>query len=414
MVIKFRKYVITSRKESILELDSVSEEVDAELISEFDLTCLMPCLNEAETIELCIRQAQDSISRLGISGEVLIADNGSTDGSQDIARGLGARVVNVEQKGYGAALQHGIASAKGKYVIMGDADGSYTWDKLDNLYEKLLAGSDLVMGNRFAGTIYPHAMPRLNRYVGNPVLSYLGRLFFHITIRDFHCGLRGFHRLKMLKLRISSPGMEFASEMVIKSSLSGLVISEVPTDLRPDGRSRAPHLRPIPDGWRHLRLMLSYSPKWAMRIPGIFLLLSGSLLSVLTLAPFTIWDKVNFGIHTALIGSALMISGVQALFSSFIGELAISIAIRVKVSSVVARMQRSEILDRILFLGFALTGSGVIGFLISFSAWSRSGFGELQPVQLMRLLLPSVTFVIVGIQIIFSALLFETLRATKK
>ena len=297
---------------------------------------------------------------------------------------------------------------------MGDADGSYTWDKLDNVYEELLAGSDLVMGNRFAGTIYPRAMPRLNRYVGNPVLSYLGRLFFKITIRDFHCGLRGFHRRKMLKLGISSSGMEFASEMVIKSSLSGLIISEVPTDLRPDGRSRAPHLRPIPDGWRHLRLMLSYSPKWAMRIPGIFLLLSGSVLSILALAPLTIWEKVNFGIHTALIGSALIISGFQAIFSSFIGELAISIAIQGKVSSVVARMQQGEFLDKILFLGLALTGLGVIGFLISFSAWSQSGFGDLQPTQFMRLLLPAVTSVIVGIQIMFSALLFETLRATNK
>ena len=396
-----------------MELEGVAEEMNAALMLEFDLTCLMPCLNEAETIELCIRQAQDSISRLGISGEVLIADNGSSDGSQDIARKLGARVVNVEQKGYGAALQNGIASAKGKYVIMGDADGSYTWDKLDNIYAELLAGSDLVMGNRFAGTIHPGAMPRLNKYVGNPVLSYIGRLFFNITIRDFHCGLRGFHRWKMLKLGISSSGMEFASEMVIKSSLSSLVISEVPTDLRPDGRSRAPHLRPIPDGWRHLRLMLSYSPKWAMRIPGIFLLLFGVLLSILALSPFTIWDNVNFGVHTALIGSALMISGVQAIFSSFIGELAISIAIQVKVSSIVARMQQGEILDKILFLGFALTGLGFIGFLISFSVWNKSGYGELQPDQFMKLLLPAVTSVIVGIQVMFSALLFETLRATK-
>lgn len=396
-----------------MELDSVAEEVDALLKSEFYLTCLMPCLNEAETIELCIRQAQDSISRLGISAEILIADNGSTDGSQDLARELGARVVSVEQKGYGAALQHGIASAKGKYVIMGDADGSYTWDKLDNVYAKLLAGSDLVMGNRFAGTIYPNAMPRLNRYVGNPVLSYIGRLFFKITIRDFHCGLRGFHRWKMLKLGISSEGMEFASEMVIKSSLSGFVISEVPTDLRPDGRSRAPHLRPIPDGWRHLRLMLSYSPKWAMRIPGIFLSLFGALLSILALSPLTIWDKVNFGVHTALIGSALIISGVQAIFSSFIGELAISIAIQVKVSSLVMRMQKGELLDKILFLGLVITASGFIGFLISFSVWNKSGFGDLQPEQFMKLLIPAVTAVIVGIQVMFSALLFETLRATK-
>jgi glycosyltransferase involved in cell wall biosynthesis len=396
-----------------LELDGTPEQALATLTSSFDLTCLMPCLNEAETIELCIRQAQSSIKRLGISGEVLIADNGSTDGSQDIAMGLGARVLNVEQRGYGAALQHGISAAKGTYVIMGDADGSYTWDRFDNIYDELVAGSDLVMGNRFAGTIFPNAMPRLNKYLGNPVLSYLGRLFFDIKIRDFHCGLRGFHRQKVLKLGIASSGMEFASEMVIKCSLSNLVISEVPTDLRPDGRSRAPHLRPIPDGWRHLRLMLSYSPKWAMRVPGIILILSGISISVLALLPEDLWDKVSFGVHTALIGSALLIAGVQAIFSSFIGELSIKISINAKVSSIVARMQQGEILDKILLLGFTLAGCGVIGFLVSFSIWNRSGFGDLQPDQFMKLLLPAITSMIIGIQVMFSALLFETLRITK-
>jgi len=401
-------------KEPVLELDNSSEEIVSPLVPEFDLTCLMPCLNEAETIELCIKQAQHSITTLGVRGEILIADNGSSDGSQEIAQKLGARVVNVRQRGYGAALQNGIASAKGKYIIMGDADGSYTWDKLDNIYSELLAGSDLVMGNRFAGTIFPNAMPRLNKYVGNPVLSYLGRLFFDLDIRDFHCGLRGFHRQKIFNLKISSTGMEFASEMVIKASLSNLVISEVPTDLRPDGRSRAPHLRPIPDGWRHLRLMLSYSPKWAMRIPGLFLLFFGSLLSALALTPVTIWDKVNFGVHTALIGSALLISGVQAIFSSFIGELGISIATQAKVGKMVTRMQQGENLDKILFLGFVLTGSGFTGFLISFSIWNKSGFGGLEPEQFMKLLLPAVTSLIVGIQVMFSALLFETLRISKR
>ena len=191
------------------------------------------------------------------------------------------------------------------------------------------------------------------------------------------------------------------------------MISEVPTDLRPDGRSRAPHLRPLPDGWRHLRLMLSYSPKWAMRIPGIVLLLSGVLLSVLALLPENTWEKVSFGVHTALIGSALLISGVQAIFSSFIGELSIKVSTNAKVSSIVERMQQGEILDKILLLGFTLAGSGVIGFLISFSIWNRSGFGDLQPDQFMKLLLPAITSMIVGIQVMFSALLFETLRITK-
>ncbi len=396
-----------------MEVDGTPEQTPAALTSEFDLTCLLPCLNEAETIELCIRQAQSSIKRLGVSGEVLIADNGSTDGSQDIAVGLGARVLNVEQRGYGAALQHGIAAAKGTYVIMGDADGSYTWDKLDSIYGELVAGSDLVMGNRFAGTIFPNAMPWLNKYVGNPVLSYLGRLFFNIKIRDFHCGLRGFHRQKILKLGIDSTGMEFASEMVIKSSLSNLLISEVPTDLRPDGRSRAPHLRPLPDGWRHLRLMLSYSPKWAMRIPGIFLALFGAFLISLAISSSILFEKVNFGVHTALIGAALVVSGVQAVLNSFIGELAINIAIPNKISPIIRDLQKSSSLDKILFIGTFLTISGLLAFFFSFTLWKESGFSELQPDQFMKILLPAAILVIIGIQIILSALLFQTLKRTK-
>jgi hypothetical protein len=381
--------------------------------SVIQLTCLMPCLNEAETLALCISQAQKSIESLGISGEVLIADNGSSDGSQQIASDLGARVIAVERRGYGSALQAGIAAAEGKYVVMGDADGSYTWDKLEAIYGGLVAGSDLVMGNRFAGTIFPNAMPAMNRYVGNPLLSGLGRLFFSIKIRDFHCGLRGFNRKRMLELDISSPGMEFASEMVIKSSLSSLKISEVPTDLRPDGRSRAPHLRPLPDGWRHLRLMLSYSPKWSMRIPGIVLLILGITAAGLGLLTDPTTNRVSFGLHTALIGAAFIVSGVQAIFSSMIGEMAISNSISIEPSSALLRMQQSGNIEKILLTGAALSLIGFLAILYSFFNWRGSGFSELAPDEMMKILLPGVTLLIVGVQVLFSAFLFETLRRAK-
>ena len=381
--------------------------------NEFDITCLMPCLNEAETIELCVQQALHSINQLGIRGEVLIADNGSTDGSQQIATNSGARVITVERKGYGSALQAGIMSAKGKYVVMGDADGSYTWDRLEDFYSKLISGSDLVMGNRFAGTIFPNAMPFLNRYIGNPVLSGLGRLFFDVQIRDFHCGLRGFSRQRIMDLGVTSTGMEFASEMVIKSTLGNLSIAEVPTDLRPDGRSRAPHLRPIPDGWRHLRLMLSYSPKWSMRIPGFFLVCLGSALGLLGYITDPSKDYLSFGLHTTLIGSVLVITGVQAILSSIIGELAINNTLTRKTSTFLTRLQRGENLEKILLVGSLLALLGLLGFISSFFMWGRIGFGQLQPDQLMKPILLSATVLTVGIQVIFSSLLFETFRRAK-
>ncbi|HEX8868831.1 MAG TPA: glycosyltransferase family 2 protein, partial [Lentzea sp.] len=227
-----------------------------------ELTILMPCLNEAETLETCIRKAQGYLERSGVVGEVLIADNGSTDGSQKIATDLGARVVDIPAKGYGNALLGGIRAARGKFVIMGDADDSYDFSNLDDYVTRLRAGADLVMGNRFKGGIEPGAMPPLHKYLGNPVLSAVGVLFFKAPVRDFHCGLRGFQRDVMLKVGLHTSGMEFASEVVVKSCLAGLRIEEVPTTLKKDGRSRPPHLRSWRDGWRHLRFLLIYSPRW--------------------------------------------------------------------------------------------------------------------------------------------------------
>src|SRR5689334_16981925 len=242
--------------------------VDAESL---ELSILMPCLNEAETIATCIKKAQTWMTRNQVAGEVIIADNGSTDGSQRIARVMGARVVDVPEKGYGAALRAGIEAAAGQYVIMGDADDSYNFANLGAFLSKLRNGYDLVMGNRFAGGIEPRAMPPLHRYLGNPVLTGIGRLLFRSPCRDFHCGLRGFSKAAALKMDLRTPGMEFASEMVVKATLNKLRIIEVPTTLSPDGRSREPHLRSWRDGWRHWRFLLLYSPRWRSFFPAAFL-----------------------------------------------------------------------------------------------------------------------------------------------
>ena len=235
-----------------------------------ELTILMPCLNEAETLAICIRKAKKFLSENNIDGEVLISDNGSTDGSQDIAKAEGARVVSTDIKGYGSALINGTKNAYGKYVIMGDADDSYDFLHLMPFVEKLREGYDLVMGDRFAGGIEEGAMPWSHKYIGNPVLSFIGRLFYKSKIRDFHCGLRGYNRESMLNLHLQTTGMEYASEMVVKSELNGLKIAEVPTTLSKDGRSRPPHLRSFRDGWRHLKFLLMYAPNWLLLYPGFF------------------------------------------------------------------------------------------------------------------------------------------------
>ena len=252
--------------------------------NELELSIVMPCLNEAETLEVCIRKAQESLRKDEISGEVVIADNGSEDGSQEIAERLGARVVPVSGRGYGAALHGGFEAARGRFVIMGDADDSYDFSSLMPFVEKLREGYDLVMGNRFLGGIEPGAMPPLHRYLGNPVLTGIGRLFFRSPAGDFHCGLRGFRRDAILGLGLQTTGMEFASEMVVKSTLMGLRIAEVPTTLSPDGRSRPPHLRSWRDGWRHLRFLLLYSPRWLFLYPGAVLMLLGLVSGALLLA----------------------------------------------------------------------------------------------------------------------------------
>jgi hypothetical protein len=374
----------------------------------------MPCLNEAETIAVCIKKAQGYMERRGISGEVLIADNGSTDGSQAIAEGLGARVVPVAEKGYGSALLGGIKAAKGRYVIQGDADDSYDFSDLDPFIEKLREGYALVMGNRFKGGIKPGAMPPLHRYLGNPVLTGFGRLFFNSPVGDFHCGLRGFDRQAVVGLGLTSSGMEFASEMVVKATLQGLKIAEVPTTLSPDGRSRAPHLRSWRDGWRHLRFLLLFSPRWLFLYPGASLMAVG-LGSMIWLLPGPRQlGGLTLDVHTLVYSAAAIVCGFQAVaFAVFAKIYAIDAGLlpadpRIAKLGDLFSLEIGLIIGALLLLG----GLGVSIFAVEF--WGRSEFGDLDPTVSMRIVLPGATALILGLQIIFSSFFFSVLELSRR
>jgi hypothetical protein len=365
-----------------------------------ELTILMPCLNEAETIEVCVRKALGYLARSGVSGEVLIADNGSTDGSQAMAEALGARVVAVPQKGYGAALIGGIAAARGRFVIMGDADDSYDFESLDGMIEHLRGGADLVMGNRFQGGIAPGAMPPLHRYLGNPVLSFIGRLFFSIPVGDFHCGLRGFSRESILGLRLQSPGMEFASEMVVKAALNGLRIEETPTTLKPDGRSRPPHLKTWRDGWRHLRFLLLHSPRWLFIYPGVLLIalgLAGS--AVLAGGSVQVTPTIVLDIHSLVVACFSVLIGVQLVM---FGALARRYQMLEGVLPPTANFQKFLMgmsLEPILQAALVIFLLGAGGAAFAVIEWAGSGFGPIHYYGVMRVLVLSLTGVTVAIQL---------------
>jgi len=376
-----------------------------------ELTILMPCLNEAETIEGCVSRAIGFITKANLEGEVVVADNGSTDGSQAIAMNAGARVVHVEERGYGAAIMGGVRAARGKYIIMGDADGSYDFDNLEPFVEKLREGFQLVMGNRFRGGIAPGAMPALHRYLGNPVLSALGRMFFRLPIGDFHCGLRGFSRRAMLDLSLATGGMEFASEMIVKSGFAGYRIAEVPTTLSPDGRSRPPHLRTWRDGWRHLRFLLIHSPRWLFLYPGIALL-AGSLaaMCLLVAGPVSI-GGVTFDIHTLLYSAGGLQLGTQMVFFAMLART---------YGVVSGLLPRSRYID--WFMGvFSLEIGIAFGLLLlalgfgiavhSVVEWKRAGLSAADPAQMMRLVIPSVSCLVLGGQLIFNSFFVAILSA---
>jgi glycosyltransferase involved in cell wall biosynthesis len=369
----------------------------------------MPCLNEAETLEVCVIKAQDFLARSGVDGEVLIADNGSTDGSQAIARAAGARVVDVPQRGYGSALITGIQDAKGTFVIMGDADDSYDFSDLGAFVEALRNGADLVMGDRFAGGIAPGAMPPLHRYLGNPVLSFVGRLFFHSSIRDFHCGLRGFRRTSILDLDLQSTGMEFASEMVVKATLAKLDIAEVPTTLRPDGRTRAPHLRTWRDGWRHLRFLLLYSPRWLFLYPGIVLMAISFLVAIAVEITTVHIFSATLGVDTLVLASAGLIIGLQSvLFAVFTKIYGVNEGF-LPSNTRLDRMSRWLTLEIGLAVGAGLAVLGAIGLIVATVHWSDARFGRLNTVNALHTVIPSATLLTFGFQVTLASLFVSIL-----
>jgi glycosyltransferase involved in cell wall biosynthesis len=375
-----------------------------------ELTILMPCLNEVRTLEACIGKALAFLKANNIAGEVLISDNGSNDGSQALARSLGAIVVDVPIRGYGAALIAGIRAANGKYIIMGDSDDSYDFSNLGSFVAALRAGNELVMGNRFRGGIEPGAMPKLHRYLGNPVLSGIGRLLFQSPIKDFHCGLRGFNRQSMLGLNLHTTGMEFASEMVVKATLHGLRIAEVPTTLKPDGRGRPPHLRSWRDGWRHLKFLLLHSPKWLFFYPGLLLLIVGSLSqAAIFLGPITIGSS-SLSIQTMLYASVASVIGLQLCLLALIGvEFSNKSGVspntgRAEIFLRNASLERGLILGGItLFLGFTLG-------LHTLFKWAAIGFGGLAPEVSMRLAIPAAWLVLSGSEIMAASFFLALIR----
>jgi hypothetical protein len=394
-------------------MDASAVPVLAETTREF--TVLMPCLNEAETLARCIRKARQSIDRLGLDAEVVIADNGSTDGSQQIAIDEGARVVHVPVRGYGAALYHGTIAAAGRYVIMGDADDSYDFSRLDAFIEPLRQGNDIVMGNRFLGGIRPGAMPWKNRYIGNPVLSGIGKLFFRCPVGDFHCGMRGFSREAFQRLRLQTTGMEFASEMVIKATLLGMRMAEVPTTLDKDGRSRPPHLLPWRDGWRHLRFMLLYSPSWLFLYPGLALGFAGALLGALLLpGPLMITRHVQLDVHTLLVAFAAVLLGFQAVaffvcaraFALNEGLLPTDPALE-KAFTLIT-LEGGLTIGALVFLG------GIGGIAYTTAVWAASGFGNLDAQATLRAAIPSVTAMCLGGQTILVSFLLSFLGLKKR
>ena len=375
-------------------------------MADLELTILMPCLDEAETLAACIGKARGFLERSGIEGEVVIADNGSTDGSQAIARAAGARVVDVPQRGYGAALAGGIAAARGRFVIMGDADDSYDFEHLDAFVARLRAGDGLVMGNRFRGGILPGAMPWHHRYLGNPVLSAVGRLFFKTHIGDFHCGLRGFDCDAIAGLHLRTTGMEFASEMVVKASLSGLVVSEVPTTLSPDGRSRPPHLRSFRDGWRHLRFLLLFSPRWLFLYPGLALLAVGFFLGALLIrGPVPLSPTVRIGIHTFLVAAMCIIVGAQAISFAAIGRRFASRYGFIPRSTTFDGLLEALTLERVLVVAVCLIAIA-FGILVwGLFEWAHRGFGDLTTEATVRAMIIAMTCLVVGVQAVMSAFL---------
>jgi len=377
---------------------------------QLDVTILMPCLNEAETLAICVRKARAAIEAFGQPGEVLIADNGSTDGSQAIAEAEGARVIAVPTRGYGAALIAGIQGAYGKYILMGDADDSYDFGHLPRFVAELETGKDLVMGNRFKGGIIDGAMPPLHRYLGNPVLSFVGRLFFAVPIGDFHCGLRAFRADSMRKLNLRTTGMEFASEMVVKSALQQLSIGEVPTTLKPDGRSRSPHLRTWRDGWRHLRFLLMYSPRWLFFYPGVVLTVIGLILSLWLVGGERHIGRLSFDVDTLAYSLGMMLIGTQAVIFAMSAKLFGTREGFLPVNETFEKGLEKISVESGLIAGVLLMLAGIAIAIFAVAQWHMAGFGRITATHMLRLTLPSASMLMLGVEAVFASFFLGLLQ----
>ncbi len=363
-----------------------------------ELTILMPCLNEAETLGTCLERARRLLEENGIEGELLVSDNGSTDGSQEIARSYGARVVDCPVRGYGAALMCGIQAAKGRFILMGDSDDSYHFDEALPMLVKLREGADVCMGTRLKGRIMPGAMPFLNRYLGNPVLTAIGKILFGIEQSDFHCGMRAFRRDKVFAIGLVTTGMEWASEMVIKSRLAGLRMAEVPITLYKDGRSRSPHLRRWRDGWRHLRFMLLHAPTWLFVLPGAAmgaLGLAGQL--VLSRGVLHV-GAATLDVHTMLVMAFLTMLGTQVVFTGIFAHLYSGLHGILPYDARFDRFVRRLTLERLLVACLVLGLIGALGFASVFLAWYRSGFAPLDYQVTMRQMIPALALITFAVQ----------------
>jgi glycosyltransferase involved in cell wall biosynthesis len=394
-------------------MDSAIKQQD--VAPEFELSIVMPCLNEAETLAACITKAWASLASLGITGEIIIADNGSSDDSPRIAARLGARVVHVQEKGYGSALMGGIAAARGRYIIMGDADDSYDFSRLGPFVEKLRDGYDLVMGNRFRGEIKPGAMPPLHKYFGNPLLTGIARfLFWHPPCGDFHCGLRGFSREAVLRMDLRTTGMEFASEMIVKAILQKMRVAEVPTTLSPDGRSRLPHLRSWRDGWRHLRFLLLYSPRWLFFYPGVLLIFLGLAVGAWLIVGPRVVEGITFDVHTLYYAALAVVLGFQSIiFALFTKVFAISERLLPE-DPRLDRQFRYVTLEAGLVVGMLLLVAGLASSVYALSSWGAGGYGPLDPSKTLRVVIPSGTGLMLGLQIVLSSFFLSVLKLRRK
>jgi len=382
--------------------------------NDLELTILMPCLNEAETLEICIKKALKSLKENNIKGEVLIADNGSTDGSQEIAEKNGARVVNVPRRGYGSALIEGTKQAYGKYCIMGDADDSYDFSNIMPYVEKLREGYELVMGNRFKGGIEKGAMPWSHKYIGTPVISFIGRLFYKSKIGDFNCGMRGYDRQAILNLDLKCTGMEYASEMIVQANLNGLKIAEIPTTLKKDGRTRPPHLKSFSDGWRHLKFLLLYSPKWLFLIPGMILMIIGLVGSLAFCFSDLHIASVVLGVHSRLYLGGMLVVGLQmVIFALFAKVYAVNSGMHPKEDKITNFLKKIT-LEKGLIAGIILT---IVGFALSIYSivlWKNAAWGELNPVDVMPITIPAIYLIIIGVQMAFASFFLGVLNIEYK